>query len=300
MVSPIERWLLDSTVGRLTTAAVGILVIHVLLHSLRQSLTRDVEESRTRHYTRKFITLTGYLADVLIIVAVFGRELGSVVVALGVAGAGVAFALQEVIASLAGWFATSFGDLYHTGDRVRLGETMGDVIDIGVLWTTLMECGQWVNSDLYNGRIVHIANSLVLTESVFNYSSSFPFLWDEITLPVKYGSDYRLTREIPERVVNEIVGECVTRARTEWKRVAKKYMVEDERVEPMVTMAANDNWVEFTVRYVVRYKERRIIKDQMFTRILEEFDRTDGRVAIASTTIHLVQTPVFDVRLADR
>lgn len=84
----------------------------------------------------------------------------------GVLGAGVAFALQEVIASVAGWIAQSFGRLYDVGDRIQLGGIKGDVIDIGVLRTTLMECGGWVNGDQYNGRVVRVANSFIFKEPV--------------------------------------------------------------------------------------------------------------------------------------
>jgi small-conductance mechanosensitive channel len=124
---------------------------------------------------------------------IFSASLGKMAVVFGVAGAGIAFALQEVIASLAGWVAISFGNIYNTGDRVQLGGIKGDVIDIGMLRTTMMEIGQWVNADLYNGRIVKIANSFVFKEPVFNYSGDFPFFWDEITVPIKYGCDYRLS-----------------------------------------------------------------------------------------------------------
>ncbi len=96
-------------------------------------------------------------------------------VALGVPGAGIAFALQEVIASVASWVAVSFGNFYSPGDRVQLGGIKGDVIDVGVLRTTLMEMGEWVNGDLYNGRIVRVANSFVFKEPVYNYSADFPF-----------------------------------------------------------------------------------------------------------------------------
>jgi small-conductance mechanosensitive channel len=104
-------------------------------------------------------------------------------VAIGVAGAGIAFALQEVIGSVAGWIAISFGGFYRPGDRVQVGGIKGDVIDIGILRTTLMELGEWVNSDLYSGRIVRVANSFVFKQPVFNYSGDFPFLWDELRLP---------------------------------------------------------------------------------------------------------------------
>ena len=77
-------------------------------------------------------------------------KLGNLTVAFGVAGAGIAFALQEVIASIAGWVAVSFSNFYSVEDRVQLGGITGDVIDIGVLRTTLMETGQWVKGDQYN------------------------------------------------------------------------------------------------------------------------------------------------------
>src|SRR5690606_5854844 len=123
-------------------------------------------------------------------------RLGGLTVALGVAGAGIAFALQEVITSVAGWMATIFGNFYKTGDRVQLGGIKGDVIDIGVLRTTIMETGEWVNGDLYNGRIVLVANSFVFKEPVFNYSGDFSFLWDEIVISVQYGSDIALAKKI--------------------------------------------------------------------------------------------------------
>ncbi|MGB3092213.1 MAG: mechanosensitive ion channel domain-containing protein, partial [Candidatus Zixiibacteriota bacterium] len=209
---------------------------------------------------------------------------------------------QEVIASIAGFVAISFGHFYKTGDRIQLAGTRGDVIDIGILRTTLMECGEWVDGDLYNGRIVRIANSFVFKEPVFNYSADFPFLWDEATLPVKYGSDQPLVREILQRVLDETVGDYAAWAKETWKEMVKKYRIEDERVEPMVTLTANENWMEFTVRYVVDYKKRRSTKDRLFTRFLEEFDKTEGRVAVASTStdISLVQTPQFDVRLSGK
>lgn len=80
----------------------------------------------------------------------------------------------------------------------------------------------------------------------------------------------------------------------------RKYLIEDAKIEPIVTLITNDNWIEFTLRYVVDYKVRRIKKDQLFTRILDEFLATDGRVAFASTTVQIVETPVFDVRLTNR
>jgi small-conductance mechanosensitive channel len=300
MQNIFEYWLFDPRILKVVVTIVGVLLIGLLVQFFQKYVTRQVEDSETRYRARRFVSSLGYLGYLLLIAVVFGKELGGLTVALGVAGAGVAFALQEVIASVAGWAGISFGHFYQTGDRVQLGGIMGDVIDIGILRTTMMECGQWVNADLYNGRIVRVANSFVFKEPVFNYSAHFAFLWDEITVPVKYGSDYRLAREILRRVAEEIVGEYTVSASAEWKRVVDRYMVEEESTAPAVTLVANDNWMEFTLRYVVDFKKRRSTKDRIFTRILEEFETTEDRVAIASMTIHIVETPVFDVRLDEQ
>ncbi len=295
----LRRWLFDPAVGRLLAVALGILVVVVVVRMLRRAATRYVTDSDARYRVRKLVSLAGYAAAVVVAATVYSDRLAGLTVALGVAGAGVAFALQEVIASVAGWVALTFSRFYAPGDRVQLGGIRGDVIDIGILRTTLMECGQWVDGDLYNGRIVRIANSYVFKEPVFNYSGDFPFLWDEIKVPIKYGGDHRLARQTLERLLTEEAGEAVAVARQSWPDMVRSYRIEDARLEPMVTVVANDNWLEFTCRYVVDYRKRRVTKDRLFTRILDEIEATGGRVAIGSATLQLVEMPPVTVRLPD-
>lgn len=226
---------------------------------------------------------------------VFSDKLGGLTVAFGVAGAGIAFALQEVIASFAGWLTIMFGGFYKSGDRVQLGGIKGYVMDIGVLRTTIMETGQWVDGDLYNGRIVLIANSFVFKEPVFNYSGDFPFLWDEIKIPIQYGSNYDKTKGILEQAGIEITGDLTKQSREKWTEMQNKYRLEDAQTEPMVSLIANDNWVEYTLRYVISYKKRRATKTALFTKILKEIEATHGEIKFASATFHLVEVPEIKI-----
>ena len=299
MDETLRRWLFDPTVGRLVILALGLVVIRTALGVAQRSLTRRIRDAGLRYRVPKGITLLAYIAGFLFLAVVFSERLGAFTVAFGVAGAGVAFALQEVIASVAGWLAVSFGDFYRPSDRVQLGGIRGDVIDVGVLRTTLMECGEWVHADQYNGRIVRIANSFVFKEPVFNYSGDFPFVWDEIMVPIKYGSDYHLAREMLQTLANEIVGDYAHRAEAAWKDVVAKFMIDNARVQPTVTLLANQNWIELTLRYVVDYKLRRATKDRLFARILEEIDRSQGRVGIAASTLNIEKIPPIELRVAD-
>ncbi len=292
----LANWLTNPTVSKLIEVGLGVLVILIIFTLLRSFLARNIQDSDARYRTRKTLSLISYLLILIFVASTFSNSLGKLTIFLGAIGAGVAFALQEVIGSFAGWIAISFGQFYKPGNRVQLGGIVGDVIDIGFLRTTLMECGDWVKADLYNGRIVRIANSYVFKEPVFNYSADFPFLWDEITVPVKYGSERQLTTEILDRVVTDVFRDYIPQAQTEWKKMVRKYLIEDAQIEPMVTLIANDNWMEYKIRYVVDYKCRRGKKSELFNRILDEIDQTNGRVVLASATFELVGAPALDVK----
>ncbi len=297
MDETLAKWLNDPVLGKMMTAAVTLLVIVVLIRLINRWLARLIKDNESRYRARKFTAFLGYVAAALALAAVFSTQFRALTVAFGVAGAGVAFALQEVIVSLAGWVAIAFGNFFRVGDRIQLGGIRGDVIDVGVLRSTLMECGQWVNGDLYNGRIVRVANSFVFKEPVVNYSADFPFLWDEFTIAIRHGSDHRVVREILERILNDTIGEYADFAKQSWKLMVKKYRIEDARVRPIVTMVANENWMEFTARYVVDYRQRRTTKDRIFTTLVDELTAVADRVTLAATSFEVAHTPVVDVRL---
>jgi small-conductance mechanosensitive channel len=213
MEEQIQEYLYNPTVGKIVSFFIGIAIIWMLIKAIQKNLFSKIKDNNNRYKAKKFSSFIGYFLTIILLTVIFSDKLGNLTVALGVAGAGIAFALQEVIASFAGWLAIMFGGFYNTGDRVQLGGIKGDVMDIGVLRTTIMETGQWVDGDLYNGRIVLIANSYVFKEPVFNYSGDFPFLWDEIKIPIQYGSDYEKAKEIILKVGVEVAGDLTIKSK---------------------------------------------------------------------------------------
>lgn len=284
----INKYLFDPTIGKFVFVVVCIAIIWSLRKFIDRKFSATIKNNSSRYRARKVVNFSGYILVIVIIGVVYSEKLGGLTVAFGIAGAGIAFALQEVIASFAGWLAIMFGGFYKPGDRVQLGGIKGDVMDIGVLRTTLMETGQWVDGDLYNGRIVLIANSFVFKEPVFNYSGDFPFLWDEIKIPIQYGSNYDKAKAILLNAGNEVVGDITGQIKEDWHKMQNQYRLEDAQTDPMVSLVANDNWAEFTLRYVVMYKRRRITKTELFTYILSAIEATNGEVKLASATFQLV------------
>lgn len=295
----LEELNLPPAINQLIVVLMTIFVVWILIKYLKSRTTKRVKDSEKAYHLKKGFDFAGYLLIAVALIIIYFKQLGSFTVALGVAGAGIAFALQEVIASVAGWMALMFGNFYKTGDRVQLGGIKGDVIDIGVLRTTLMETGNWVDGDLYNGRIVRVANSFVFKEPVFNYSGDFPFLWDEIKIPIQYGSDYALARKIIETAAQEHLSGYAKKADEVWREMVKKYLIENAQTTPMVTMITTDNWVEYTLRYVVNFKKRRFTKNLLFESILSQVEATGGQVKFASATFDLVGAPELVVKMKE-
>lgn len=291
----INNLISDPMLRKIIIVVIGIIILSTIIRFTKKNLYKYVKEKSNWYKTKKAVNVFGYFIIVLFIILIFSDTLGEVTVVLGVIGAGLTFALQEVIMSVAGWLAILITDIFKTGDRVLLGGIKGDVIDLGILRTTIMELGQWVDGDLYNGRIVRISNSFIFKEPVYNYSADFPFLWDEIKIPVQYGNNYKEVRKIISDVALEVVGEYCAEAQKHWDIVIRKYLIENASTQPMVTIIANDNWVEFTLRYVVDYKKRRTTRDELYTKLMEELE--GHRITLASATFQIVGMPAMDVNI---
>lgn len=247
---------------------------------------------KIRYYSSKIIILTIFLLILVFTTYEFiqySENFLKYSPFIGLIGAAITFALQEVVLSFAGWLGIFFGKFYFFGDRIKLGNIVGDVIDIGFLRTTLLECGDWVDGDLYNGRIVRIANSFVFKEPVYNYNSKFKLLWDEIKLSLTHESDYEQAKEIIQRTVDNlpVINQSNKFALEEWKKVTNVYFVESAKTEPQVSFSIDRNAIEFTVRYVVNYKQRRITKNEILNKILFELKASGIKASMAKNPLDI-------------
>jgi small-conductance mechanosensitive channel len=173
---------------------------------------------------------------------------------------------------------------------VRIGEVMGDVLDISILRTTVMEIGEWVQADQYTGRIVTVANRVVFSAPVFNYTQHWRYLWDEIMVPVTYGSDWRRAGEIMLAHGQEYTAHLQAQAQAELEELARRYPLHAQTVEPTLYVVMTDNWIEMTLRYVVEVQERRQVKGRLHHELLQHFE-SEADITVASATFEIVGFP---------
>lgn len=266
----------------------GIAIVAIIIaRVVSSSVPRMVSDNESQYRLRKLIDAVVFVVILIAAIVIFGWNIAGLGVTFGVIGAGIAFALQEVILAIAGWLTITLGKFYRPGDRVKVAGITGDVIDIGVLRTTLMETGDWVDGDLYNGRIVRVSNGMVFKQPVFNYSGEFPHLWDEIKVPIRFGSDYTLASRLLMEACTETVADLSEENKADWEKLRRSYRLEDAELKPIVSLVVTDNWIEFTVRYVVDYKRRRLTKDELFRSILKKIDAHKGQIELGSATIEI-------------
>lgn len=278
-------------------AVIATLMV-VAMVIVRRTIARKVSSPDQRRRLRKWNTLVGITLLALSAAFVFSSNLASLGVSLGVAGAVVAFALQQVLSSAVAWIQVSAGKVYAVGDRVRMGGVVGDVIHINVFLTTLMEVGgDWIAADQYSGRVVRVPNSAIYQDPLFNYSAEFEYLWDELKVPIRYGSDRARAVALLEEAVQPLAEASTEAMRKRWHELRETYAIEDAKLEPAIFLIADDNWLEYGVRYLVHYKARRATKSELCERIVAAIEASDGAVSIASGTYDIVGLPEINVRM---
>jgi small-conductance mechanosensitive channel len=281
--------------------SVLVLSIQAVIRSplLNYVINRISDDGSHSYIVRKVANYTITIITTLLLFGIWIQRLGDLSVALGILAAGLAFALQEVIGSIAGWTTIITGRPFSIGDRIETGGIRGDVVDIGVLRTTLMEIGNWVSGDHNTGRIVTLSNAFIFKEPLYNYSAHLRFVWDEIRVPIADESDRKKGLEILANTVSEhpAYKELLPKAQKQRQELRHKLAVKMTPIEPRTFVKITDNWIELSLVYPVDTDLRRTFRSEIYQQLLNEFEETG--IKIASQTIAIVQFPSSPATVGD-
>ena len=285
------------------------MVLRRLLRSGRGPADRDDTGARGRFWAGQAVSLTAALVLIGGLVGIWFDDPGRFATGAGLITAGVAVALQRVITSFAAYLIILRGRVFTVGDRVTFSGVRGDVVALGFMQTSIMEMGEppsmqandpavWVQARQYTGRIVRISNDKIFDSPVYNYTREFPFLWEEMRLPIEYTADTARAESIlmdaARRHTSEIAGE----ARAALTALQQHYfLAESPDLEPRVYVRLTDNWVELTLRFVTREHGVRGLKDAISREILTELRRYG--MGVASTTFAIVGLPPITIARND-
>ena len=265
----------------------------------------DVSTIHAKFWIRQIVSLTFAIFLIFGLLSIWFNDPTRLATAFGLLSAGVALALQQVITSIAGYLVILRGSTFSVGDRISMGGVRGDVMRVGFIQTTIMEMGEprsvqesspsWVKSRQFTGRIVAVTNSKIFEDPVFNYTKDFPYIWEEIHIPITYKADDAKSEIVmleAARLHALPIDSFTEQAKTD---IEDQYGIQPIDLEPRVYYRITDNWLELTVRFLVYPEGTRIVKDAMSRHILREFRSHD--IGIASSTYDIVGFPQIQVYL---
>jgi small-conductance mechanosensitive channel len=288
---------------KLLLTLVIVALVYLIWRGLRSAarlVLRGRENVRARFWTHQGITIA--LAVVLIVglVSLWFDDPGRLATVLGLVTAGLAFALQKVVTAVAGYLVILRGKTFNVGDRIVMGGVRGDVIALGFIQTTIMEMGQpppvqsdspamWVQARQYTGRIVTISNAKIFDEPVYNYSRDFPYICEEMVLPVPYGADRGRAEHILMKAARKHAVASAQMTDEALRKMRRRYFVHGTEIGPRVYYRLTDNWLEMTVRFVVEDHGIREVKDAMSREIIAALEQAG--IGIASSTFEITGLP---------
>ena len=283
----------------------AILIIRAMLRYGIRFLTRSYRNERVLFWTRQVFSLWAAIFIVLAVLSIWFDDPTRLATGLGLVTAGLAFALQKVVISFAGYLLIMRGRTFTVGDRITMGGVRGDVIALGFIQTTIMEMGEpqsvkspeisWVNSRQYTGRVVSITNDKVFAEPIFNYTREFPFLWEELRIPIKYDADRKKAEQILLECVDQVTSDSREISKPLQESLERRYFLRIGDATPRVYYNITDNWLELSVRFIVKTHGIRDTKDAISRRVLDLFEKAG--IKIASATVDVVGLPMINANV---
>ena len=250
----------------------SVILIIWILKRLSVGITDRVAVNSEKIYNyRKMTNRVIWTLGIIIIADIWLEGLSSLATYLGLLSAGIAIALKDPITDIAGWFFITWRAPFEITHRIEIGRFKGDVIDIRIFKFTILEIGGWVGGDQPTGRVVHIPNSVVFSESLANYTVGFNFIWDELKVLVTFESDWRKAKAILNSIILKQTSKASENAAKEIQQTTRKFLIRVSQTRPIVVTSVESSGILLTVRYLVRPYRRRLFSELLWEDILDAF-----------------------------
>jgi len=255
-------------IERSLAAIFGILLAAVLLNSAIRFAFSQAERRRL-HQVRVIARITLQVAAVLLILLILFGPPTQLSTMIGLITAGLTVAMKDFIVAFFGWFTLMGKNGISVGDWVEIEGVSGEVIEIGLLKTVLLELGNWTQTGHPTGRRVAFSNSFAMERHYFNFSTSKQWLWDELQLTLPPAGDpYLTTQQILEIVERETRADAAEAAK-DWDSVTHQYGTGEFSAGPAVSLRPGANGLEVMVRYITRAPQRNVVKAKLFQAIVD-------------------------------
>ncbi|MCA9925351.1 MAG: mechanosensitive ion channel family protein [Anaerolineales bacterium] len=257
----------------ISTLTVLFILLIVRFVAMRVVFRRYHGNTRALYNWRKAVQYTIIVVGVLLIGRIWLEGVQSVATYLGLVSAGLAIALTDPVTNVAGWLFILSRRPFVVGDRIQIGERLGDVIDISFFQFSMIEVGGGrINAEQSTGRVIHVPNGRVFKEPVVNTHQGVPFIWNEIPVLITFESDWRKAKKLVEAIINRLAPDVSEAIQQYAKRADKRFVISYGNVTPTVYTAVVDSGVLLTMRYMIDPRKRRNSEMVIWEAVLDAFE----------------------------
>jgi small-conductance mechanosensitive channel len=268
-------------------ALLSLLVLQLVTSRLLLPL---VYKNETLFLARRLVRYIITATAAAVLIGFLFDDLSVVVTMLGIVGAALVISLQDVCTSIFGWFVIMAGGKLGIGDRLEIDGTRGDVIDIQLLRTTLVEINGWLGVDQPTGRVILIPNNFIFKHKIFNYTHGHPFIWSKIDVTVTFSTPIASAFLLFQRILDEETREEFTEARRAASLMQEQYGVEDANYNPKIYTHIAESGVMLSLLYVTHYRRTSVTRNRINRRLVAELE-THEHIQLAYSTIHILNEP---------
>ncbi len=261
----------DTVIEKLVMTSFIIIFLLIIRWIVLRVALRTVEDPRLIYRWKKTATYVTFSFIVLVAGALWIPTMDSLSTFLGLVSAGIAVALKDPIANLAGWGFIMGRRPFEVGDRIQIGEYAGDVVDIRIFQFTILEIGNWVDADQSTGRIVHIPNGKVFTDSQASFTKGFQYIWIEIPVLITFESNWKKAKDVLIAIANKHGSTQTAAAKRSVREASKKFMIYYHNLTPIVYTSVKSSGVLLTIRSLSNPRRRRNLEAEFWEAILTEF-----------------------------
>ncbi len=241
-----------------------------------QKLFAELSMDRRQLHTVQGVTMFAVQAigAALILLIVFGMPSNFATV-LALAGAGITVAMKDFIVGFFGWFVLMGNNGIRPGDWVEINGVAGEVLQVGLLHTVILETGSWADAGHPTGRKVTFVNSFAIEGHYFNFSTSGQWLWDEIQVQAPAGKDPYAIADAIQKLAADDTKANADLAKKEWERVTPSYAQKTFSAVPSLSVTPAGSGVDIRVRYLTRADERHDVRGRLYKSVVELLRESD-------------------------
>ena len=250
---------------------------------VRLLYSKALVSDKKKYFRNRVMKILLTIVSIILIILLWGNKISGILPTVTFLSTGVAIAVREIIFDFFAGIYIGWKRPFELEDRIEIDGIKGDVINTKALAFEVLEVGERIDAEQSTGRIVHIPNSVIFTKSLKNYTKAFKYIWDELIIDVSLDSDIEETKKILYDIIenNENLKDTPKKMEDAVSDIIFDYRIYYNYLDPIIYTKIVDSHVELSIRYIVHPKKARIVEDEIYLKILEEYKNGNIKLYIS-------------------